>query len=327
MDPATGRRWPRATAFADELYAHTMPVPAAAGGRGRTSESLRRRLRARARGMRASSRDVIDASASRCVATTQGWQPIAALDATLRMISAPCGDRAGSAGRDAERTLETIWKRARAAAEPTAVVPGGLLDGEAGAAPPMATSMCSCSGAVLVRVAASAAAAERERREAALPQGRGRRRCASRRSKPGAPSPVASRAPTGCSRRPLLLVALCLAAAGVVVEALLFRSLIDLGAHLVAHRAARSRRWRPSSCLSGILLAARAADCRRGARPRPPARNAPAHRLSPQDSAAGGSLLPSRPSSDMAERATPRIRSVSCRTSARSSRARCSSCC
>jgi len=30
MDPATGRRWPRAPLFADEVYPHTMPVPAAA---------------------------------------------------------------------------------------------------------------------------------------------------------------------------------------------------------------------------------------------------------------------------------------------------------
>src|SRR5438094_6199433 len=49
MDPATGRRWPRINTFQDELYTHTMPVPAENWRRWAGSDLCHDGLRARAR--------------------------------------------------------------------------------------------------------------------------------------------------------------------------------------------------------------------------------------------------------------------------------------
>jgi ATP-binding cassette subfamily B protein len=48
MDPATGRRWLRAAAFADDLFVHTMPVSAAAWQAWTRSEMFLDAVRARA---------------------------------------------------------------------------------------------------------------------------------------------------------------------------------------------------------------------------------------------------------------------------------------
>ena len=53
---------------------------------------------------------------------TQGWQPMAALDATLRMVAAL--RQPGGFSRARRRAhAEAIWEQARAAAEPTDIVP------------------------------------------------------------------------------------------------------------------------------------------------------------------------------------------------------------
>ena len=226
MDPATGRRWLRTGAFADELFVHTMAVPANAWRAWAASEMFADALRTRAAAATID-RGAIDA-AMRDAASAPGWQPLAALDATLRMLSA-VHHSGGFKRGDAERTLRRIWDHARSAAEPTEIVPADYwtvrraptVDGE---------EQVMVSGAVLVRVRGVREAAERERREATLP----RDVAAAMRE----PSPNPGRhllnllAADGLLAPATLLTALGLAAAGVVLEALLFRSLIDLGAHL-----------------------------------------------------------------------------------------------
>jgi ABC-type bacteriocin/lantibiotic exporter with double-glycine peptidase domain len=248
MDPATGRRWPGARRFADELYPHTMPVPAAAWRTWATSDLFHAGLRARAReaGIRSGAVDALVRQAS----DAGSWQSLAALDATVRMVSAV--RKAGGFGRgDAERALKTIWERACGAAEPTDVVPADYWSARPGQ-PIEGDEQVLVRGAVLVRVRGVREAAERERREAALP----RDVVAALRE----PSPRPGRhllsllAADGLLAPAALLVALGLAAAGVVIEALLFRSLIDLGAHLTLS-GQRLAAMAVVLCLSVLLLA------------------------------------------------------------------------
>ena len=82
-------------AFADELFVHTMAVPAAAWRAWTASEMFLDALRARAADA-GIGRRVIDAVVSEA-ADAAGWQPLAALDATLRMVERRPPARAGSA--------------------------------------------------------------------------------------------------------------------------------------------------------------------------------------------------------------------------------------
>jgi ABC-type bacteriocin/lantibiotic exporter with double-glycine peptidase domain len=247
MDPATGRRWPRATAFTEELYEHTMPVPADAWRAWADSNLYHEGLRARAHACGLSRRVLdgllLDASEDK------DWHGFATVDATLRMIAA-LRRTGGFSRHDADRTFETMWKRARAAADPTAVVPSDYWTVRP-ASPIDGREHVLVRGAVLVSVRGVQPAEDRARKQAELP-----------------PEVVAalSEAPLQPARHLLsllradgvlaptvLLVALLLAAAGVVVEALLFRSLLDLGAHL-SLTGQRLATMGVVVCLSGLLL-------------------------------------------------------------------------
>ena len=226
MDPATGRRWLRTRAFADELFVHTMAVPAAAWRTWTTSEMFLDAIRARAANAGIAG-DVIEETVRDALAA-DGWRPIAALDATLRMIGA-VHDSGGFRGDDAARALKQIWDQARRAQDPTAVVPADYWMARP-AAPVDGDEQVMVRGAVLVRIRGVRDAAERERRAASLP----RDVAAAMRE----PSPNPGRHlldllyADGILAPATLFVALGLAAAGVVLEALLFRGLVDLGAHL-----------------------------------------------------------------------------------------------
>jgi ABC-type bacteriocin/lantibiotic exporter with double-glycine peptidase domain len=296
MDPATGRRWLRTRAFADELFVHTMPVPAAAWRAWTTSEMFLGGLRARAANA-AIGRDVIDALA-REAAGADGWQPMAALDATLRMVGA-LHQSGGFTGRDAERTLRRIWEQARNAAEPTDLVPADYWSVKR-APPADADEQVIVRGAVLVRIRGVRDAAERERREATLP----RDVVAAMRE----PSLHPGRhllhllAVDGILAPATLAIALSLASAGVVLEALLFRSLIDLGAHLTLS-GQRVAAMAAIVALSGVLLALElpiaAVAVGLGRRLETRLRIAFLHKI-PR---LADRYFQSRPSSDMAERA------------------------
>jgi ABC-type bacteriocin/lantibiotic exporter with double-glycine peptidase domain len=296
MDPATGRRWLRTAAFADELFVHTMAVPAIAWRTWTGSEMFLDALRTRAADA-GIGRAVIDA-AVREAAEAAGWQSMAALDATLRMVTAV--HHSGGFGRgDAERTLRRIWEHAQSAAEPTGIVPADYWTVRP-APPGDGDEHVMVRGAVLVRIRGVREAAERERREATLP----RDVAAAMRE----PSPKPGRhllnllAADGVLAPATLLIALCLAAGAVVLEALLFRSLIDLGAHLPLS-GQRFAAMAAIVGLSGILLALELPIARvalgLGRRLETRLRMAFLHKI-PR---LADRYFQSRPSSDMAERA------------------------
>jgi predicted double-glycine peptidase len=122
MDPAIGRRWPTGTRFLHELYIHTMPIPANTWRTWAGTEECVGALRRRMAQVGLSARlmtDLVEAAL-----TDPGWRPLAALDASTRMVAAVV--RAGGLrrGRQASRLLERGFARGRAcratrASEPT----------------------------------------------------------------------------------------------------------------------------------------------------------------------------------------------------------------
>ena len=230
MDPAAGRRWPSTAGFRDELYAHTMPLPASAWRHWAESDLFRDGLLARAR-TAGIARDalltIVDEAAN-----DASWQKFAALDATLRMVGALRQSHAFTR-EDAGRTLAAVWRRACDVADPTAVVPADFWTVRPGEADHVLVT-----GAVLVRVSGVRAREERERRMETLPP-EVAAALTEPPSNPGRELLALLRA-DGVLAPTTIVAALLLAAAGVIVEAALFRSVIDLGQHLplAGHRLA-----------------------------------------------------------------------------------------
>lgn len=226
MDPSTGRRWPTRARFKDELFAHSMLLPAGTWRRWADSDLFQQGLRTRARmcgvGLQAVDGLIADAS------TDPTWHAFASLDAALRMVAALRESRALAAS-DTARTLGTLWRNVNRANQPSEIIPDDywtVRPGPAGTDEEQVT----VRGAVLVRVTGVRTPAERASREAALP----REVVAALREAPMQPARrlLSLLRADGFAGPSMLLVALFLAASGIVVEALLLRSLIDLGPHL-----------------------------------------------------------------------------------------------
>jgi predicted double-glycine peptidase len=111
MDPGTGRRWPACQRFLQELYVHTMPFPAAAWREWAGSEECLGALRRRLTQVGLSSRPLTGLVETALM--DSGWRPLAALDASTRMVAALV--RAGGLRRvrQAARVLERGFDRAR----------------------------------------------------------------------------------------------------------------------------------------------------------------------------------------------------------------------
>ena len=222
MDPAAGRRWPTAAGFRDELYPHTMPVPASAWRRWAESDLFRDGLLARATAS-GLPREAVLAIISEA-AKDPGWQQFAALDATLRMVSALRRSRTFTRD-EAARTVDVMWRRACDVADPTTVAPADFWTVRRGE-----SDHVLVTGAVLLRVRGVREPAERERRLETLP----REVAAALTEPPTNPGRelLTLLRQDGILAPALILTTLLLAAAGVIVEAALFRSVIDIGQHL-----------------------------------------------------------------------------------------------
>ena len=111
MDPATGRRWPTCQRFLHELYVHTMPFPAAAWRDWAGSEECLGALRRRLAQVGLSGRAMTRSDRGR--PGGPGWRPLAALDASTRMVAAVVRAGGLGRGRQAARVLERYFERAR----------------------------------------------------------------------------------------------------------------------------------------------------------------------------------------------------------------------
>ena len=221
MDPGRGRRWMRKVDLVRELYLHEMPYSAAAFGAWTREpgflDPLRRRLQRL--GVRDAGALVAKAAAG------SGWHPLCALDACARATEHLLGGKVVSHGRAArtfdyllqdatkggasELVPETLWT-ARPAAEPD-------RDGQ---------PMLLVRGAVVLQVAGLAAGAPAQ----ALPPDLA---AVLADDQPGpARKLIELLRADGLLRFLPIVAGLALAGAGTAVEALLFRSAIDIGQRL-----------------------------------------------------------------------------------------------
>ncbi len=112
MDPASGRRWTRAADFLREIYVHEMRVPAAAWREFATSDEFTAGLCAR---LQALGLDYHDCAAFIARATGgRGCAPIATLDAAVRMLTA-VRTRSVADRNEAVRLLNVLLERAETA--------------------------------------------------------------------------------------------------------------------------------------------------------------------------------------------------------------------
>jgi ATP-binding cassette subfamily B protein len=109
MDPGTGRRWPTCRRFLDELYVHTQPLPAAAWRAWAESDECLGALRRRWATLGLGGSEVEQALAA-AVADPE-WFPLAALDATTRLLTAMVHAGGLRRGQQATRVWTTFLAR------------------------------------------------------------------------------------------------------------------------------------------------------------------------------------------------------------------------
>jgi len=218
MDPARGRRWIPRAAFLRDVYVHRLAVSAAAFADWTASDGFTKPL---ARRLRALGIDAGEAMVARCLGGPD-WSSIAALDCAARTVAALVDSGALTLGAEARRLVETL-----AAPSADGDPAGGLpsIYATATPAPPAVDGgpQVSIRGAVLLRVegarpldAAARATLPIELR-AAVDEPRVRVGTELRRLL----------AHEGLWRWSALATGVLLTALGAVVEALLFRTLID----------------------------------------------------------------------------------------------------
>jgi ATP-binding cassette subfamily B protein len=225
MDPATGRRWVTERQLAAELYHHRMAVPAADWREWAGTEEFLGVQRARLAGLGlspAAAGEILDAAVA-----DRGWRSLAALDACVRMVRAVVDAGGLARGREAERLVRSLLDRCRespasdAPAVPAAwwsVWPDLAADGE---------ERVSFRGAVLVRARGRRADASGDAEATPLSP----ELAAALAEPPARPGRELLRllAAGGALAPSAIALALLVAGLGVLVEALLFRALFDLG--------------------------------------------------------------------------------------------------
>lgn len=252
MDPAVGRCWIPCLKFLEELYVHRMPVPADTwrewAGSSEFLSPLRRRLADL--GVRGT---IADQLVSGALADT-GWLSLAAVDATTRMVEALVRSGGLRRGRETCRVIETLIAEAKATPagddkEPypvpavywsaRALSSAPAESGESLDSDPSDEGQLLLRGVVLVRARDAKKASSRK----------GGARTEKERPSAGPLRPELAAALTETPARPgrellrmvcadglrapsFLAGALAIASSGILVEALLFRALFDLGRDL-----------------------------------------------------------------------------------------------
>jgi ABC-type bacteriocin/lantibiotic exporter with double-glycine peptidase domain len=213
MDPATGRRWTQNARFLNDLYIHKMAVPADEWRTYAGSEDFLGPLRRRMADL-----GILESSEAllRAAVTETGWQKIAALDAGVRLLTSIVASGAIDRGAQAAQVLHSFLENEDTIPEHYwSVRPGA---GE---------SQLLLRGAILVRALGHASRSEHAAPTspelvAALnqPPARPGRELLQLLSKDGLFTPSA------------ITAALALASGAVIIEAMLFRGLLDVSRQL-----------------------------------------------------------------------------------------------
>jgi ATP-binding cassette subfamily B protein len=219
MDPATGRRWTTAGSFLDDCYIHTAEVPAAVWREWAGSQAALVVL-----GRRLGSLGVASQTADRLIARASGdpgWRPLGALDAAARMTASLIAAGGIGRGREAEELLGRVLEGALAH-HPS--VPEEYWTVRLRPPAPDGTEQVGLEGVVLVAVRGTRPAHAEMAPELV----------AALQEKPGRPGRELMKllAADGALAPSIVLLALLLAAGGVLLEALLFRGFFELGREL-----------------------------------------------------------------------------------------------
>lgn len=236
MDPATGRRWTTASKFLEEVYVHTMPVGAEGWREWASSDAftdaLTKRLSRLGAGARQTKRLIAAA------VNTEGWRPLAALDAATRMAESVVSSGGISRGTQALGVVERFAARgAGEGPEDWTAIPSDFWSARPAPPDEEGAEQVLLRGAVLVHVrglragaTAGADADEGARDGTRLPP----ELAAALEERPARPGLELLRIlrADGMLAPLVLLFAVALAAAGTVAEALMLRGLFDVGREL-----------------------------------------------------------------------------------------------
>ncbi|MEM7307359.1 MAG: cysteine peptidase family C39 domain-containing protein [Planctomycetota bacterium] len=247
MDPARGRHWMTAERFLRDVHVAKHRVPASAWRAWAATPELLDPLRLRLRRLGASHREV--RSLIEGALADPGWTRVAALDAATRMTASLVGGGGLPRGRSAVRVARRFLEQAVSAGDDRqSAIPAVFWSVEPYRGPALeAEPALILRGAVLVRTGGGvegqpeATGASRERSDAAPgPDGQP----PTPEQPPEVVAALESRDPApgrtllrmlledGALAPGALGLAAGLAAAGVLVEALLFRALFDVGRNL-----------------------------------------------------------------------------------------------
>lgn len=233
MDPATGRRWRRVTHVMHDLYVHTLPVPAEAWREWANTASflapLGERLEYLGVSPKAGEQLIREALAS------AHWLPLARLDAAVRMVDALVQASGLRRGGQAQAALMALLERAAAAPTANPVIPDPYWSVRPAPQGPEGEDQVRLRGAVLIHVAGPQSVLPEEDGEAeTTPPELTPELAAALDEPPSRPFRTLWQMlrQDGLLTPVLLTMALALGAGGVLMEALLFRSLIDLSRDL-----------------------------------------------------------------------------------------------
>ncbi len=211
MDPATGRRWVTCQRFLKDLYVGKTVVPAAGWREWAGSKPSLDAMRHRLKQIGIRRRSLLDAALA-----DPTCQKLAALDAGIRLVDSMVESGGVARGRQARRLLERFL-------EDDQLIPAGYWSVR-----PRGEDELVLRGAVLVRVRGRL---EKTAEEAAqLPP----ELIAALQEKPAKPGRELLKLlrQDGIFAPSLLLLALLSASAAVILEAILFRGIFDLGRDL-----------------------------------------------------------------------------------------------
>ena len=212
MDPQIGRRWVRARRFLEDVYVGKTIVPSAGWREWAGSEPSLKAMRRRLRNLGVThSSGLFDAALA-----DPTWRKIAALDATIRLVDSMVESGGVKGGVQAQRLLDRLFQDDR------------LIPAEYWPVQPKGEEQLLLHGAVLVR------ARGRLRKPAADSAKLSPELVAALEEKPARPGRELLKLlqADGVFTPSLLLLALLSAAGGVILEAILFRGLFDIGREL-----------------------------------------------------------------------------------------------
>jgi ATP-binding cassette subfamily B protein len=235
MDPGVGRRWITRKRFLEEVYVHSVSLPASDWRHWAGSEQFLDGLRKRLQNLKAGvglAQEMIDQALN-----DPGWRGLGALDAAVRMVSAVFRSGGLQNGSQSASLVRTLFDDARNAKSPVAptspctlCIPGAYWSVQPGDGEGQNVTV---QGVVMVRVLG-----RKDRR------GETRQEGATNRLSPELAAALAE-APSRPGRKlwvmlgrdgllPLwaLLGTLALVASGLVIEAVLFQGLFEVGRDL-----------------------------------------------------------------------------------------------